>query len=175
MEIKGITVTKEQVMDMAEDGLCSGLNCGECVYDAFIRAGLLNVPPETRAASIAFGGGIGPTGNTCGALSSALLVNSMLYGRANPWEAASVDERREQMQMLCRRYNNMVHRFEAENGCLTCQELCSAVGGWDSPDRKENCVKIVRRAAAMAYDFLMLSPEEAAQLPFGKRMGGDNE
>ncbi len=175
MEMKGTAVTKEQVMDMAEEGLCSGLNCGECVYDAFIRAGLLDVPPETRAACIAFGGGIGLTGNTCGALSSALLVNSMVYGRRDPWEAPSPEERREQMQTLCRRYNNMVHRFEAENGCLTCLELCGEVGGWDSPARKENCVKIVRRAAAMSYDFLMLSLEEAARLPFGKRMGGDKE
>lgn len=168
------TVTREQIMDMAAEGLTSGLNCGECVYDAFIRAGLLDVPSDTRAACIAFGGGIGLTGNTCGALSSAILANSMVYGRKNAWELPTVEQRRAQIEQLCRRYNNMVHRFREENGYLTCRELCDAAGGWDSEQRLENCVQVVRRAAAMAYDFLMISPEDAAQLPYGEKMGGND-
>ena len=166
------SVTREQVVDMAVEGLTSGLNCGECVYDAFVRAGLLNVPPETRAAGIAFGGGMGLTGHTCGALSSSLLVNGMAHGRTDPWQAPTTETRRAQIEVLCRRFNNLVHRFHEENGALTCKELCAAVGGWDSPQRPDNCIQVVRRAAAITYDFLILSPEEAAKLPYGENMGG---
>ena len=166
------TITKEQVADMAVEGLTSGLNCGECVYDAFGRAGLLDVPSKTRAACVAFGGGIGLTGNTCGALFSAILTNSMVYGRADPWQAPDMDARRAQIETLCRRYNNMVHSFQKENGYLTCKELCQSVGGWASEKRPENCQQVVRRAAIMAYEFLMMAPEDAAQLPYGENMGG---
>lgn len=47
---------KDQIFSYAVENFKNGLNCAECVYDALIRAGVLEVPPETRAMCTGFGG-----------------------------------------------------------------------------------------------------------------------
>ena len=44
-----------------------GLNCAESVYNALVRAGALDVSPETVAMCLGFGGGVGLSGCICGA------------------------------------------------------------------------------------------------------------
>ena len=64
-------VKSQLVNDYAIENFKSGLNCAESVYDALLRAGVLDVPKETIAMCTGFGGGIGLYGDTCGALSAA--------------------------------------------------------------------------------------------------------
>ena len=47
---------KDQIFSYAVENFKNGLNCAECVYDALIRAGVLEVPSETRAMCTGFGG-----------------------------------------------------------------------------------------------------------------------
>ena len=47
--------------------------------------------PTALKLSCALGGGMAHTGNTCGAVSGALMVIGMKYGRTSPDDLASRD------------------------------------------------------------------------------------
>lgn len=97
---------REKVVSLAIENFKSGLNCAECVYDALIRAGELKAFPETRAMAIGFGGGIGLSGFTCGALSAAVMANGAVYGRPDPWSVDPEVRGHEISEKYYRRYNH---------------------------------------------------------------------
>lgn len=162
---------KDRIFSYAVENFKNGLNCAECVYDALIRAGVLEVAPETRAMCTAFGGGIGLSGYTCGALSGAVMANSAIYGRPDPWSVPDEERGHEVAAKYYRRYNKMVHDFEAANGGVLCREICSKYDDWHSKDRKKACLKLIGAAAVMAYEYLQMPQEEAFKLPYGENMG----
>lgn len=162
---------RKLVNDLAIENFKKGLNCSECVYDALIRSGALKVPPETRAMAIGFGGGIGLSGNTCGALLAGIMANGAVYGRTDPWLADPEVRGSEISEKYYRRYNNMVHDFEEANGSASCKDICSKYEDWHCKGRRVMCMKLIGAAAAMAYDYLNMSQEEAFNLPYGDNVG----
>ena len=72
----GIATEKcSQIQEAAMWNFYHGLNCCESVYEAFFTAGVLTpeqLPYETCALCAGFGGGMGMSGNSCGALSGAI-------------------------------------------------------------------------------------------------------
>ena len=74
------------VSDYAIENFKNGLNCAESVMDALVRSGALKDSPEIVGLCTGFGGGIGLAGYTCGALSAAVMANSAVYGRPEPWK-----------------------------------------------------------------------------------------
>lgn len=160
------------VSDMAIDNFKNGLNCAESVYDALIRSGSLKAAPETRAMAIGFGGGMGLTGNACGALSAAIMANGATYGRSDPWSVDPEVRGEEVRGRYYRRYNKLVHDFEQANKGISCRDICKPYGDWHSKERRVMCMKMVGATAAMAYDYLNMPQEEAFALPYGENMGG---
>ncbi|ATW24014.1 C-GCAxxG-C-C family protein [Candidatus Formimonas warabiya] len=148
-----------------------GFNCTEAIYDALLRCGALKVPQETIALSFGFGGGIGLTGHTCGALCAVVLACGAAYGRPDPWRIPE-DERIMEIRDYYRRYNKIVHDFIAENKSASCKELCAPFGDFQSRERRVYCMKLIGRSAAMAVDFLSMSQDEAFDLPFGENLAG---
>jgi C_GCAxxG_C_C family probable redox protein len=163
---------RQEVSDYAAENFKSGLNCAECVLDALIRSGALKVPLETRAMAIGFGGGIGLSGFTCGALSAAVMANGAVYGRPDPWKVAPEVRGLEISEKYYRRYNKMVWDFHAMNEGVLCKDICGKYEDWHSRDRRKMCMRLIANAAAMAYDYLQMSQEEAFALPYGENMGG---
>lgn len=160
------------VSDMAIENFRNGLNCAESVYDALLRSGVLKAAPETRAMAIGFGGGMGLSGNTCGALSAAIMANGAMHGRPDPWAVGPEVRGEEISEKYYRRYNRLVHDFEEANNGISCKELCEPFGDFHSVDRRKMCLKMVGKTASMAYDYLNMSQEEAFELPYGENMGG---
>lgn len=74
------------VSDYAIENFKNGLNCAESVMDALVRSGALKDSPEIVGLCTGFGGGIGLAGYACGALSAAVMANSAVYGRPEPWK-----------------------------------------------------------------------------------------
>jgi C_GCAxxG_C_C family probable redox protein len=101
-----------------------------------------------------FGGGIGRKGSVCGALTGAVMVLGMKFGRMEAEDKA----RKEKVNDLGYRFWD---RFEKEFGSCYCYNLTEC--HLDHPEERkrwldsggmEKCNAIVEKAAAMLYDFL---------------------
>lgn len=160
------------VGELAINNFKTGYNCTECVFLALIDAGALDIPRETVKMAIGFGGGIGCSGETCGALSGAILANGAKHGRLG-WETEDPMQRgMDVAEKYYRRYNAMVHEFEKANNAVTCKGISAPFGDWNCKDRKKYCMKMIGATAQMAYKFLQMSNEEAFKLPYGFNMHG---
>ena len=163
---------RELCGDLAAENFKNGLNCCESVYNALIRAGVLDVDPATQAICVGFGGGIGLSGHTCGALSGIVMANGAKYGRSDPWSVPAEVRGTEIADKYYRRYNGIVHNFEKTFGSTTCAGISAPYEDWHCKDRRKTCMKVIIESAKMAYDYLQMSQEEAFKLPYGENMGG---
>ncbi|HPE16215.1 MAG TPA: C-GCAxxG-C-C family protein [Oscillospiraceae bacterium] len=164
---------RNKCSDLAIENFKRGLNCPECVIDALFRAGVLEgVDESVRNMVIGFGGGMGLTGNVCGALSGAILANGAVWGR-NPWDTPDEERGHEVAAKYYRRYNKLVHDFEAANGSVNCRDICKPWETWQEKGRRVNCMKLIGATAAMAYDLIQMDNETAFALPYGQNMGGN--
>jgi C_GCAxxG_C_C family probable redox protein len=98
--------------DIAENYFEKNFNCAQSVFAPFaVRSGL----DEETALKIAtaFGGGISRRGETCGAVSGALMAIGLIFGSAAP----------EAKQEVYRLGQDFMHRFEDQHGSLLCRTL----------------------------------------------------
>jgi C_GCAxxG_C_C family probable redox protein len=163
--------TRKEVVSCAIRNFKNGLNCAESTYDALLRTGALTMPKETIAMCTGFGGGVGLTGYICGALSAAVMANSAKHGRFNPYDTEDEERRKETSSKYYRRYNRLVNEFKNENGAVNCADLCKNFRDFNSKERKTYCMKLVGKAAALAYDMLCVPQDEAFKLNYGENLG----
>ncbi len=90
-----------------------------------IQADLVNFPLEVTALATGFGGGIGSSGNNCGALTGAVIAVGMKIGRISP--DYSIDYRA---------FNRIPYKFEALFGSPNCKDLVKNYD-FSSIERKE--------------------------------------
>jgi C_GCAxxG_C_C family probable redox protein len=92
-----------------------GYNCCQAVLAEY--ASRLDLPaPEAFRIGAAFGAGMGRRGHVCGAVSGALMVIGLRFGRFDPEDLATRDLVHAQAQRF-------LNRFEEEHGSLYCREL----------------------------------------------------
>jgi len=92
-----------------------GFSCAPAVLSAYAeRLGL----EEALALKIAcgFGGGIGRTGRTCGAVTGAVMVIGLKHGQAD----ANDEESRQRTHKLVKEF---IDRFVTLHGSIECKEL----------------------------------------------------
>ena len=81
--------TTEEKMALADEisrgYFRQGLNCAECVLRTFMDMHDTKLPDEVICMASGFGGGMGHTKNTCGAITGAVLALGMTKGR-DPFE-----------------------------------------------------------------------------------------
>jgi C_GCAxxG_C_C family probable redox protein len=92
-----------------------GFNCSQAVLSALAPDLGLDRETALRVAG-AFGAGIARMGQTCGAVSGALMVLGLKHGQTQAEDKPA----KEEMYALAREF--MV-RFEVRNGSILCQEL----------------------------------------------------
>lgn len=131
-----------------------GFNCAQAVCAACAAPLGLKEPVALRAAQ-AFGGGIAHRGETCGALSGALIVLGLKYGKVEALDDSARDATYAKARELFR-------RFEALHGSSVCRELI----GFDLSDPeqyaeakeagvfKSTCPRLVRDAAEILGELL---------------------
>ncbi len=92
-----------------------GCNCAQAVLCAF--AGELGLEEQTALRiATGFGGGMGRTGGTCGAVTGAYMVLGLARGMRDPEEKG----RKDATYTLVREFAD---RFRARNGATGCKEL----------------------------------------------------
>lgn len=92
-----------------------GFSCSQAVLSAF--SDLFGLHRETALKiSQAFGGGMARMGQTCGAVTGALMVIGLKYGRVKAEDVQARDKTYEIVK-------EFVKRFKSKNGSLICREL----------------------------------------------------
>ena len=93
----------------------SGFTCSSAVFSTF--SGELGLDPDTaKKISCGFGAGISKTGNICGAVSGAILVIGLKYGKIKQGD----DPATEKTRALVREF---IREFTARHGSVSCKEL----------------------------------------------------
>jgi C_GCAxxG_C_C family probable redox protein len=132
----------------------SGFNCAQAICAAYAPALGLDEPTALRAAQ-AFGGGIAHRGETCGALSGALIVLGLKYGKVKALDNAARD-------LTYAKVQELFSRFESLHDSTRCRTLI----GFDLTDPaqcaaaketgvfKNTCPALVRDAAEILEELL---------------------
>lgn len=138
---------------------------------------MTNFPPEIVALATGFGGGVGSSGNTCGALLGAIMATGIIHGRKNPYAKESAEERRKELsgpQGLYRLFNNLVHEFAEINGSACCEELIKPYS-YSSEERKLFCRTMVSKTAILAIDWIFNGIEKGYSYPFHHNIMGKTD
>lgn len=143
----------------AEDRFREGYSCAQSVFSAFAEE-ILGREAALRTAS-SFGAGMARRGDTCGAVTGALMVLGLLYGRVE----ADDEEAKELNYLLA---NRLIDRFEEKAGSRVCRELVGFDPGSEEgrrrfredPELMERCTGYVREAAAILSRIIAADPSE---------------
>ena len=140
----------------ARDRFERGFSCAPAVLSTYCEQLGLEEALALRIAS-GFGGGIGLTGRTCGAVTGAIMAIGLKYGQA---DLADEEARRKTHQVAA----EFIARFTAIHGSAECRELI----GYDLSDpkqfelaradhaRRSKCGSLVYDAARIVEDVLHL-------------------
>ena len=101
-------------IDMARSRFSEGFSCSQSVLAEFAPELGLDADAALRV-SAAFGGGMGRTGGTCGAVTGALMALGLKYGATVADPVA-----KERTYALTREF---IARFEARHGATACADL----------------------------------------------------
>ncbi len=101
--------------DEALNAFQSGFTCSAAVFSAFSED--LGLDTGTaRKIACGFGGGISKTGNICGAVSGAVMVIGLKYGKMLQGDDAATDKTRTMVR-------EFIREFTARNGSVNCTDL----------------------------------------------------
>ena len=149
----------EELMALAEElgrgYFRQGLNCAECVLRTFMDIYECNVPDDVICMATGFGGGMGHTKNTCGAITGAVLALGLVKGRRNPiGPKEEMPQRVKQLQTeIYPVFHGLVLEMQEHFGTLICREMAAQFDDFDSKPRKKNCMETVAYCAALAVKY----------------------
>jgi len=101
--------------EVAAGYMKKGYNCAQAVIKAYAGDVGMNEEDGVKMASV-LGGGIGRTGNICGAVSGAALVIGMKFGSTDNTDKHSKDK-------AYQKANELLEKFSAQNKSILCKEL----------------------------------------------------
>jgi C_GCAxxG_C_C family probable redox protein len=140
--------------DDALAGFKTGITCSSAVFSAFSDE--LGLDDKTaKKIACGFGAGISRTGNICGAVSGAIMVIGLKYGKAEKGDDAATEKTR----ALTRQF---IQEFTQKNGSINCTELLGYnLSNQDDYDAaagqklfRTKCPELVRDAVAILEKIL---------------------
>ncbi len=146
---------REKIINDSRNYYREGLNCSECVFKSFLDLGISDFSPEVVALSTGFGGGIGMTKNTCGAVSGAALCVGAIKGRKDPLLKETAQERIEELTDIYSTFNKLINEFTEIYGTILCKELTENYSDWHSKERRKGCQDIIGYASTLAIKYAM--------------------
>lgn len=147
---KTIEEMMEEASDKAKGYFAQGLNCAEAVMRTYLDMMDTNLPEEVMTLATGFGGGMGKTKNTCGAVTGAVMALGTTKGRQNPFEKETPAERSKETQGIYPVFAEMVNEIKDNYGTIICSELTDPHGDFDGKERRKSCQQIVGYCAAQA-------------------------
>jgi len=136
-----------------------GLTCSECVFQGWLDLGLTEYPSEVIALASGFGGGMGSTGHTCGAVIGGMMAIGTMKGRKNPFAFPTFEERKEELNKedtgVYPRHGAFIRDVIKEWGTIECRDLCMPFEDFQSIERARNCKEIIKFCAECATKHAM--------------------
>jgi len=175
-------VTKEEkieaIRQRARKNFSLGYNCAECVTEAVLALVNTGLPPEVRKIATGFGGGVGLYGDTCGALTGAVITVGCVHGRESlpegndPKEVAKTSGKQLYGNPgIYRLFNQIPNKFHAKYGFTCCRDLTAKwKGQWLCRDHALFCRDLISDAAVIAAELIFMDWKSAASQPFGKNL-----
>ena len=165
----------ERAKQRARDNFSSGHNCAECVAEAAFSTIETGLPSDVWRLATGFGGGIGLYGDTCGALTGAVLAVSAVHGRSSLPKGG---DRRDTLALsrrelyedpgLYRVFNQIPNGFVKQYGHTQCRELTAKWhADWLCREHALFCREIITEAAGLAVQLMLMSPDALRSLTFG--------
>lgn len=108
-------MTESERKALAIERFLGPYNCAQSVFSVFAPEFGLEEATALKVAG-AFGAGIAYTGETCGAVTGALMVIGLKHGKASPED----DEAKERCKAKAHLF---VERFQSRQGALQCRQL----------------------------------------------------
>ncbi len=127
-------------------------SCSQAVLSTFGPEMGLEKNLALRVAG-AFGGGMARMGETCGAVTGALMVIGLKYGKTDVQDEAAKEK-----TYACAR--EFIDRFLAQHGSIKCRELLTFEIGTPEGQRRfkeENCLAL--RCTAFVRDAILILEE----------------
>lgn len=168
----------EAIRQRARKNFSLGYNCAECVSEAVLSLVDTGLPPEAKKVATGFGGGVGLFGDTCGAITGAVIAVGAVHGRSSLPEGADPKEsaKKAGQQLygkpgLYRMFNQIPNRFKAKYGFTCCRDLTSKWhDAWLCRDHALHCREIITDAAGIAAELVCSDRDEVSSLPFGENV-----
>ena len=142
---------------LAGDLFLEGFNCAQAVAVAFTDVTGMD---KKQAAMLAapFGGGMGRMREVCGAVSSMLMVASMLYG----YDDEKDDKTKKELYKIVQ---NMAAQFREAKGSIICRELLKNPPSDPNPSprtaeyyKQRPCARLVVLAAQILDEYIEQHP-----------------
>lgn len=130
-----------------------GFNCSQAVFSTLVEQLGFDQSLALKIAS-PFGGGIGRTGETCGAVTGALMALGLKFGYSEPNPQA-----KDKVYLLAREF---MRRFQERHGSLDCKVLIgydlSTPEGYQMAHEqavfKTKCSQFIQDAIAIAEEMM---------------------
>ena len=169
------TETINLIKERARKNFSKGYNCAECVVEAVLSSLDTGLPKEVIKVATGFGGGVGLYGDTCGAITGAVMAVGAVHGRS---ELPSGEERKEIAQKaadelygkpgLYRLFNQIPNQLKDKYGETLCREICSQwQDTWLCREHALHCREIITDAADLAAKLILSDKKEISAKPFG--------
>jgi C_GCAxxG_C_C family probable redox protein len=101
--------------DDAVNCFLNGFNCAQALFSTYCRENGLDKETALKIAT-SFGGGMAHTGETCGAVTGALMVIGLKYGKIKADDNTAKDRTYKLVQ-------EFAEKFKEVNGSLNCTDL----------------------------------------------------
>jgi C_GCAxxG_C_C family probable redox protein len=167
----------EAIKQRAKKNFSLGYNCTECVTEAvmaFVETGL---PPEAKKMATGFGGGVGLFGDTCGAVTGAILAVGAVHGRSTLPEGEGKEAVKKAADQLYgqpglyRLFNQIPNRLQEKFGATLCRELTTPwQTTWLCREHALFCRDLITEAAGLAAEMALSDRDELASKSFGKNV-----
>ena len=130
------SVSKEeiiaQIKDRARRNFSKGFNCAECVLEAVLEHVETDLPKQTLKLATGFGGGVGLYGDSCGAITGAVMAVGVTHGRSGlpEGEDRKAVAKNSTSQLygnpgLYRLFNQIPNMVKEKYGHTLCREISS--------------------------------------------------
>lgn len=167
----------ERVRQRARKNFSLGYNCSEAVFEALTGEFDLRLPPDALRLATGFGGGVGLYGDTCGALTGAVLAVSAAHGRtALPEGEGREVALRSKEQFygrpgIYRLFNQLPNRMAEKYGSTLCRDLTARWRDqWLCREHALTCREIMTDLAGFAAELLLADRDGSMARPFGKNV-----
>jgi len=145
--------SKEETLKLAESYAGQRFLCSESCLMALAKCQGVESPLIPRIAT-GFGAGVGRSGETCGAVTGAVMSLSIMYGRD---KVEPMKDRRPYWYAA-----ELLNRFREEHGELRCPALLgldiAVPADYEEYNKKNlwlhNCTKYILSATSIAWDII---------------------